>query len=122
MATGKKIAIDFTPNGCGRMLSGSKLDYIQRYPSNLAVFNANICTKKDGKIWYGDLDLNRDQDDLLLLAKTINQEVFVLREMDGRFSRENAPSFDFDKALARYLPDGKVISDAKQLQQPEAAA
>nr|HPI82220.1 hypothetical protein [Candidatus Paceibacterota bacterium] len=41
----------------GRMISGSKSGYRDRYPENLVVFNANIVTKKRGKVWHGDLDV-----------------------------------------------------------------
>ena len=40
----------------GRMISGSKSGYSRTHKKNLAVFNANVCTE-NGKIWYGDLDV-----------------------------------------------------------------
>jgi hypothetical protein len=54
----------------GRMIAGSKSDYRKAHPSSATVFNANVVTQ-DGKIWYGDLDLARDECKLVELARRI---------------------------------------------------
>jgi len=74
----------------GRMISGSKSGYHKNYPNHLVIFNANVCTDKN-KIWYGDLDLTLDKDKLSSLAVALDQDMYVLYEMDGRFENENSP-------------------------------
>ena len=85
----------------GRMISGSKSGYNQRFPNNVVVFNANICTQEDGKIWYGDLDITRDSASLSSLAQSLGKEVYVLREMDARFDNEAKPKFERAVAVVR---------------------
>ena len=74
----------------GRMISGSKSGYRDRYPNNLVIFNANVCTAQN-KIWYGDLDLALDKEKLSLLAVALGQDLYVLYEMDGRFENKKSP-------------------------------
>jgi hypothetical protein len=97
--------IDFSRSG--RMISPSKSDYRMAHPTNVVVFNANVCTRGRGKIWYGDLDLTLDATDLSRLATELNEDVLVLRERDARFGREHDPAFE--QAVGRYTPDGQVI-------------
>ena len=87
----------------GRMLSGSKSAYHHLYPTRKPVFNANVLTKSDGKIWYGDLDLSlkKDREALFELSYCLYERVFVFREMDARFGTENTP--DWDKAVEVFL-------------------
>jgi hypothetical protein len=65
----------------GRMLCGSK-----SLPN--IVYNANLCTMKHGKIWYGDIHRINDLNKLLEIANTIEEPVFVLYESDARFGKE----------------------------------
>jgi hypothetical protein len=76
------------------MISGSKSGYVARHPNNEVVFNANLCTKTEGKIWYGDLDLTLDSDTIQTLADSMKQDIYVLREHDARFDNEAAPKFE----------------------------
>jgi hypothetical protein len=75
---------------CGQMLSGSK----QERPGQRIVWNANVCVKSRGKIWYGDIDLIRSADALHTLAAELGEAVFVLREHDARFKNEAKPLYD----------------------------
>jgi len=83
----------------GRMISGSKSGYRQRFPNNKAVFNANIVTESRGKIWFGDLDLTLDTDQLMKIAEELGESIYVLYESDGRFENEDQP-FEFYKRKA----------------------
>jgi hypothetical protein len=83
----------------GRMLNASK-----RCPEgHICVFNANVCTK-DGKIWYGDIDLTADMADLKKLAADKSTPIYVLYEGDGRFHNERNPLLD--RAVAIIHPSG----------------
>ena len=85
----------------GRMISGSKSGYHERYPDHFVVFNANIITKTREKIWCGDLDLSLDAADLMKISRDLGESLYILREMDARFENENQ-SFEFyeKKAVA----------------------
>ena len=93
--------IDF--NRMGRMISGSK----QSPKGQCCVFNANICTKSKGKIWFGDLNLTTEVEDLKRLAAEQGEDIFVLRERDARFDTADKPNFD--AAVARYSPAGEIV-------------
>ena len=56
----------FAINGLqmGRMIGASKSTYCQEHQGDLIVFNANVIIPSYGKIWYGDLNINLDFDNL----------------------------------------------------------
>ncbi len=74
----------------GRMLSGSKT----APQGEKIVWNANVCTIGNGKIWFGDLNVTTSIDELTNLAFHLNTPVYVLFEMDARFENERNPLFD----------------------------
>jgi hypothetical protein len=74
----------------GRLLSGSKSEYRNRFPGHEVYFNANIFSD-NGKEWYGDLDLTIDGPILQKVATEAECKLYVLRELDGRFEAERAP-------------------------------
>lgn len=94
----------FRKNGflyCGRMIGFSKSYYRETHPDNKVVFNANIFTLEDGKIWYGDLDLTLDETELKKVAQEIGKKLYVLYEMDGRFeNEEQSKEWVKEKAVA----------------------
>lgn len=90
----------------GRMIAASKTRYWERHRTNLPVFNANVCTRERGKIWFGDLDLTLEEPQLRALARAINERIFVLHERAARFGNEGSPAFD--EAVAVIAPDGAV--------------
>lgn len=81
----------FENNGfmLGRMISYSKSGYRDRFPENEVYFNSNIFLLGEGKIWYGDLDVTKDREILENIAREIGKDLYILREMDGRFENEN---------------------------------
>ena len=85
--------------GISRMISGSKSGYKRNHKENLVIFNGNIITKKYGKIWWGDLDVTLDFNNLKNIADEIKQDLYILREMDARFENENA-GFEYWKEKA----------------------
>jgi len=89
----------------GRMISGSKSGYREKYPDHKVVFNANIVTKSRGKIWHGDLDLDNDRENLKLVSAELKEPLYVLYEMDARFENEDQP-FEFyeRKAVEKIEP------------------
>lgn len=79
----------------GRMISASKSRYATSYPTHVVVFNANlISSTHNKKFWHGDLDLTRDAEQLINLAKQMGEGFYVLREMDARFENEADPKID----------------------------
>jgi hypothetical protein len=89
--------IDF--NHFGRMISATK-----RGPEgHVCVFNANIVTKDLEKVWFGDLDLTAEAEDLQWYANHLKTDIFVMREMDARFLREGE-KINLSRAVATYAP------------------
>lgn len=84
----------------GRMVCGSKSIYAYDNPKNVVVFNANIATEKDGKVWQGDLDLTLDHKKLIELNKKIGK-FYVFYESDLIFGKEHE-KIDFSKAFCSY--------------------
>jgi len=84
----------------GRMVGGSKSIYSYDNPKNVIVFNANIATEKEGKIWHGDLDLTLDHEKLVSLNKLIGK-FYVFYESYLRFGKEHE-KIDFSNAICFY--------------------
>jgi hypothetical protein len=87
----------------GRMILGSKSGYRKMRPDNVAVFNANLCLSNE-KIWYGDVDVTMDAENLSLIARKAGETIYILSEMDARFGSES--SFNVNNAIATFKPDG----------------
>jgi len=83
-----------------RMVSGSKSGYANQFPDHKVVFNARVYNletyekEKDGQIkdffkgqtievWYGDLDLTRDNEKLKEIANKIG--TFVITTESGAY-------------------------------------
>ncbi len=77
----------------GKMISGSKSFYREKFPDHVVVFNSNIFVGKT-KIWFGDLDITESIDNLKDLALSLGEKVYILFEYDGRFDKEKNPSLD----------------------------
>jgi hypothetical protein len=67
----------------GRMISGSKSGYSSRNKGNVIVFNSRICTISEGIIWWGDLDITKDEEELKNVAERIGETLYILRESDA---------------------------------------
>lgn len=88
----------------GKMISNSKSGYKDKNPNNLVIFNANICTDKF-KIWWGDLDVTKSMKELSDLAQVLEEDIYVLYELDGRFENENKPLIE--KFAIKFFYDGE---------------
>jgi hypothetical protein len=96
--------IDFTRKG--RMIGPSKSGYHDHHPTNETYFNANLATRSAGKVWYGDIDLTLDREELQRYANELGEELFLLRERDGRFGNE--VEIPFDRAVATFAPMARI--------------
>jgi hypothetical protein len=83
----------FATNGLmmGRMIAPSKAQYCKEHQGELVIFNANILTKTHGKVWYGDVNITLDFDNLKNIADQLGEDLYILMEGDARFGYENAP-------------------------------
>jgi len=86
-------------NSPGRMISANKTGP----KGHICVFNANIVTENLDKIWFGDLDLTADAEDLQWYADDLGLKIYVLHEKDARFLREGE-KVDLTRAVAEYSP------------------
>jgi hypothetical protein len=92
----------------GAMISGSKSGYCNNNPDNLPVFNSNVIAILDGmpqKIWFGDVDVTKSITKLEELAKYLETDIYVLREMDARFENEDKPVLN--RFVIKVSPDGE---------------
>lgn len=87
-----------------RMIAYSKSTYIKLYPYNKVVFNANIATR-EGKIWWGDLDITKDLENLQKAADELDTTLYILREMDYRCGKETRPFHEVEElAVEKIIP------------------
>lgn len=70
---------------CGRICSA----YKNAPRGQVCVWNANVLIKTHGKVWFGDININKDGDKLKEIAVKIEEPLYVLREKDCRFDTEN---------------------------------
>ena len=90
----------------GRMISGSKSGYCQKYPKHDVRFNANIFIPSTGKVWFGDLDITVDNKKLQDVCNELDEEMIVVPEMMGRFGAEEEPYKKiFEHAHTRFTPN-----------------
>ena len=94
---------------CGRMLSGSKV----APEGQTIVWNANICTKTHGKIWFGDFNVTKEYDKLKELAEALGESVYVLREHDARFENELNPLFDEAVFVMFFVDNGGELKNVE---------
>jgi hypothetical protein len=92
---------------CGRMLYTSKS---MKQPTT--IFNANIFNAKAKKIWFGDIEIERDKEALLKLSRKLGP-LYILWEMDGRFL-DFIPSIGYIKSRAAVTVEDGVISYSKE--------
>jgi len=92
----------------GHLISWSKSGYRDSHPDNIVIFNANICTKS-GKIWYGDIDVTKSKQTLQELASELDQDVFILYEMDGRFDNEERPRLE--NYVVKFTPEDMMLKN-----------
>jgi len=100
-------ALEQFPFNKGAMLGASKSAYAYSHPNDKIVFNANLCTKRNGKIWWGDLNITKSEQHLAKLANDIGEDLYVLYEMDARFEFENNPQFH--KAVRVFNTDNPTV-------------
>ena len=69
-------------------LLGSKSRYLSKNENNIVFFNANVITKSCHKVWFGDIDLNKDWKKLCAISKAASETLYVLSEFKCRFDTE----------------------------------
>ena len=62
----------------GRMLGGSKMDYSEKHPDDLIIFNANVLMPGYGKVWFGDLNLTEDYKTLKKISESLNTTLYII--------------------------------------------
>lgn len=72
------------------------------------IFNANIYDSDAEKIWYGDLEIERDRQALAELSEAVGS-IYILWEMDGRFL-EKRPTIEYVRSRAIVVVEKGNIS------------
>lgn len=89
-------------DGPGRLLSFSKATYEQRHPRHDVIFNACIFVG-EVQVWYGDIDLSTDSENLQKIADITGQEFTVTPENPYRFEGRFPPRAD-EKRVHTFTP------------------
>jgi hypothetical protein len=89
------------------MIGVSKSRYREANPGNEVYFNANIFTIEDGKIWYGDIDYTKDQETLEKIATKLERDLYILKELDGRFENEKLEDNQIKKKAIKLIQPTK---------------
>ena len=92
---------------------GSKSAYAAAHPKAEAIFNANVFTGKQGKVWWGDLDLARDKPVLEKVARKIRCRLYVVREHDGRFENADQTHAEVVKVAVWYTGGRSLVRDRR---------
>ena len=109
METINKIFAEYGFNPA-RLICGSKSSYRERYPDNDVLFNANIfCESLGEKVWYGDLDITLDAKNLQNVSNRLNDILYIIPEMYGRFGAENRDFKEIiEDAHTYFVPNSEV--------------
>jgi hypothetical protein len=93
---------------CGRMISGSKSGYRERHPKNDVIFNARIFTPKHGNVFWGDLDITLDSNELQMVCNELGEEMIITTESVSWYA-EDKKHEDIEKyAHAKFIPESKT--------------
>lgn len=77
------------------------------------IWNANVFCGTKGKIWWGDFDLVTDKKKLRTVARRLRNRLYLLREHDGRFEKENLPHRAVVKAAVWNTEPGRSYKEVK---------
>lgn len=82
MKTNKAILESIGPNG--KMISHSKSGYRRENPESVAVFNSNMLAEDSTgnleKIWWGDIDVTKEEDSIKSVARELGKKIWILPE------------------------------------------
>lgn len=87
----------------GRMFSGSKAAYMGQHPNNRVFFNACLFDKDNQQIWFGDVDLTLDKENLQNLANEIGT-IYVTSEYPFRWDGLEKGKILYAENVVRFDP------------------
>lgn len=64
----------------GRLIASSKSLYHKNNPNSLVYFNACIFNSKGKQIWWGDIDLTKDEEKLFKIREESKEDFYVTPE------------------------------------------
>jgi hypothetical protein len=65
----------------GRIIAFSKSTYRDKYPDNEIYFNANIFVLGEVKIWYGDIDITKEKEQLEKELNYLSGQLSILESI-----------------------------------------
>lgn len=90
----------------GRLIGFSKSGYRENNKGDDVLFNCNIFTSEDGKIWWGDLNITQDANKLQEITNLLNKEIVIVPEMMGRFGFEERSFNEIEEdSHAKFTPN-----------------
>ena len=91
-------------------LTGRKL-YVVRGMKPTTIFNANIFNSDGMRIWFGDVEIDRDRESLLELSTKVGP-LYILNEIKSVFFKERLP-IPFLRSCAPVVVEGGNILYSK---------
>ena len=70
---------------CGRLLSSSKSAYREFYPDHQVFFNACLWDSNGTEIWFGDIDLTKENRKLEKARNLFDNPIYLTKEDPYRF-------------------------------------
>lgn len=91
----------------GRLIAMSKSRYAERYPKHTVFFNGCIYVVVDGKpveVWWGDIDLTKDERKLRAIAKEGRCDFYVTPEDPFRmdFNKVTLETLEKDENVVKF--------------------
>lgn len=101
-----------------RMIAYSKSTYVKKFPDRKPIFNSNIVSETEGKVWWGDVDLVSDAEALQKVADEYGAPIYIVREMDCRFENETRPFSEIQKVAVVCITPSSFPSPAHPASSP----
>lgn len=97
----------------GRIISKHKGEYITEHQGELVIFNANIVIASRGKIWYGDINVTQDFEDLKNIADKLGEDLYILMENDARWGTQDEPVKELMQKARTVIKCKKCLQEKK---------
>lgn len=72
------------------------------------IFNASLFNARAEKIWFGDLDIQRDEDALLRLSAKIGN-LYILDKLGERFLGQKPSLYSIRNKAAVIIEEGRIL-------------
>lgn len=97
----------------GRIITRHKGEYAAEHPGELVIFNANVIVPSKGKIWYGDINVSEDFENLKNVADKLGEDLYILMENDARWGTQDEPVKELMQKARTVIKCKKCLQEKK---------